>query len=167
MNRIAMLALPYSRAELPGWGKLLKMLGVFEDGQWRDAPTRVLRDKFHGFEVNAHVSDWSDRLYYFTRRDYDLESCLLTMALLRDVEAFEEHVLRGFEQTLSTPRPAVVAEVLPSHLQRAGTTPEALLELMAKHGYFAYRFDANRAGLKHRLSAHDLAPGEAADARNV
>src|SRR4051812_49721366 len=88
MNRIAMLALPYSRRELPGWGKLLRALGVFEQKRWNDAPTRVLRGKLHGFEVTLHLSDWSDRQFYFTRRYYDLETSLLVMAAVRAGDTF-------------------------------------------------------------------------------
>ena len=88
MNKWAMLALPYSRFELPGWGKLLRQLGVFDDAQWRNAPQRTLRGKFHGYELNLDLTDWSDRQFYFTGRYYDLEGHLLVMTAVHPGDTF-------------------------------------------------------------------------------
>jgi FkbM family methyltransferase len=70
--KLAMLALPWSRLELPGWGKLLAAVGVFDDGRWKGAPQRVIRGKLHGYRMRLGLSEWSERQTYFLGRYFDL-----------------------------------------------------------------------------------------------
>ena len=52
---LARLALPYARFELPGWGKLLRAAGVYDDQFWGGAPARVVRGKFHGYTMRLRL----------------------------------------------------------------------------------------------------------------
>ena len=70
--KLAMLALPWSRLELPGWGKLLSAVGVFDDGRWKGAPQRIIRGKLHGYRMRLGLSEWSERQTYFLGRYFDL-----------------------------------------------------------------------------------------------
>jgi FkbM family methyltransferase len=70
--KLAMLALPWSRLELPGWGKLLSALGVYDDRRWKGAPQRVIRGKLHGYRMRLGLSEWSERQTYFLGRYFDL-----------------------------------------------------------------------------------------------
>lgn len=73
--RLPFLLLPYTRRELPGWGKLLKLtcaLNTNDDARWKGAPTKLLRGKHHGYVMRLNLSDWSQRMTYFTGRYYEL-----------------------------------------------------------------------------------------------
>ena len=70
--KLAMLALPWSRLELPGWGKVLRAMGVFENRRWEGAPQRVIRGKLHGYRMRLGLSEWSERQTYFLGRYFDL-----------------------------------------------------------------------------------------------
>jgi FkbM family methyltransferase len=268
-----MLAVPYARMELPGWGRVLRLMGVHADARWADAPGREVRGKWHGYWMTLELSDWSERLTYFLGRFYDLGTQLfvrssvregdsfvdvggnigmitllaarlvgergrvetfepnpevfhrlsgcvernglagrvrlhnkaladepgeLTLSVLTehsgmgtlselkgkeqamvsrthrvsvergdallgsdlagpatvkvDVEGFECRVLRGLDGTLRRLRPAVVTEVSPGHLERAGASVKELFELLAGHGYNGYTLGTPRRGLRHELS---------------
>jgi len=89
--RAALLAVPYARRELPGWGKLLGWLKVSQaahDGLWADAPTREAVGKWHGYRIRLDLSNWSDRLIYFLGRYYDLPPQLAVRAVLRPGDGF-------------------------------------------------------------------------------
>jgi FkbM family methyltransferase len=70
--KLAMLALPWSRLELPGWGKLLSAVGVFDDPRWKNAPHRTIRGKLHGYRMRLGLAEWSERQTYFLGRYFDL-----------------------------------------------------------------------------------------------
>lgn len=78
------VALPYVRRELPGWGPLYETLVEPRQGAiWRDAGSRILEDKLHGYEVALDMGAWSQRLTYFLGRYYDLPTQLALMRALR------------------------------------------------------------------------------------
>jgi len=79
----SLLALPYARLELPGWGKLLNRAGVYEDELWKSAPTRTIHGKWHGYLMNLDLSNWSERQTYFLGRFYDLPTQLLIQAAVK------------------------------------------------------------------------------------
>jgi FkbM family methyltransferase len=70
-----------------------------------------------------------------------------------DVEGFECRVLRGLSATLAKYRPAVVTEVIRTHLVRAGNSVEELFDVMASHGYRAYAIRIRR---RHHLGPQRL-----------
>ena len=52
-----------------------------------------------------------------------------------DVEGYEAEVIRGGEKMLREYHPMVVLEIKKHHQQRAGGSPDALIDLMASLGY--------------------------------
>lgn len=85
---LALLALPYSRLELPGWGKVLRLAGVFDDGRWARPDTRTVRGKFHGYEMKLDLSNWSERRTYFLGRFYELSTQLFVREFVRPGDTF-------------------------------------------------------------------------------
>ena len=81
--KLAMLALPWSRLELPGWGKLLAALGVFDDPKWKNAPQRTIRGKLHGYRMRLGLAEWSERQTYFLGRYFDLGTQHFLLQALR------------------------------------------------------------------------------------
>jgi FkbM family methyltransferase len=79
---LSMMALPYVRRELPGWGRLMRAAGIRDDPRWRGAKPRTVRGKLHGYTLNLELSSWSERLTYFLGRFYELETQLALSALL-------------------------------------------------------------------------------------
>lgn len=85
-RRIAWLALPYTRCELPGWGHLLSWLHVRGPGAdriWQDPDVRRLIGKWHRYTMILDLRNWSERISYFLGRYYDLPTQLVLRALLR------------------------------------------------------------------------------------
>ena len=277
--KYSLLAVPYARMELPGWGRVLRLAGVHEDARWAGAPGREIRGKWHGYWMKLELSDWSERLTYFLGRFYDLGTQLFVRAGVRegdtfvdvggnigmitllaarlvgtsgrvetfepnpdvfrrlsecvqhnrlegivrlhnkaladepgelmlsvltehsgmgtltevtghertmvsrtysvrvergdsvlghdlkgpltikiDVEGFECRVLRGIEGTLRRLRPAVVNEVAPGHLERAGASVKQLFELLESHGYRGYALATPYRGVRHVLSLRPATP---------
>ena len=78
--KLAFLILPYTRAELPGWGRLLKLVGFGTalggaqpmSPEWRMLPEVVVRGKRHGFLMQLDRSDWAQCCTYFLGRYYEL-----------------------------------------------------------------------------------------------
>lgn len=58
-----------------------------------------------------------------------------------DVEGFECRVLAGLKKTLAARKPAVMTEVLPKHLERAGSSVKELFEMMTALGYSAFSIE--------------------------
>jgi len=83
------LALPIIRRELPGWGRLASALGILdasESGCWSKAPTKTIRGKWHGYEMDLNLADCSERQTWFLGRYHELDSQLLMNACLRPGE---------------------------------------------------------------------------------
>ena len=73
--RLPFVILPWTRREGPGWGLLFKLFGVsvpIGSTRWKDAPTRVVRGKTHGYLMELNLSDWSERMTYFLGRYFEL-----------------------------------------------------------------------------------------------
>lgn len=80
-----MIILPYTRRELPGWGRLAGWLGVLGnqcDYRWTGAPTRTIRSTWHGYRMRLDLRNWSDRHTYFLGRYFDAETQLTLKRLL-------------------------------------------------------------------------------------
>jgi FkbM family methyltransferase len=89
--RCALLILPYTRLELPGWGYLFRLAGAgsAENNQlWADAPSRTIRDKRTHYVVRLDLSNWSERHTYFIGRYYELALQLLMTRLLAPGDRF-------------------------------------------------------------------------------
>jgi hypothetical protein len=76
---------PYIWHELPGWGRLYsRFVGDYRrDASWAGEPSRTIRGKLHGYEIDLDLSRWSERATYFLGRFYDLENQLLPTRILR------------------------------------------------------------------------------------
>jgi FkbM family methyltransferase len=83
---------PYLLRELPGWGKLyhgLKIHGVDNTSErWRDAPTRTIRGKDHGYQMTLDLRDDLQRATYFLGRYYDLALQLCYDAVIDPGDTF-------------------------------------------------------------------------------
>ncbi len=81
-----------------------------------------------------------------------------------DVEGYEIKALRGMNDLLEWPEVAILAEVNSPMLQLAGDSSEALLELLASHGFQPFRHDlqvgryGSRFSVKPAPSGRDLIP---------
>lgn len=87
-QRMVLAALPYFRNELPGWGRLLRICGGFDDNCWINAPRRRLKGKWHGYEMDLDLKNWSERQTFFLGRFYDLPTQLLLMNILKEGDVF-------------------------------------------------------------------------------
>ncbi len=76
-----------------------------------------------------------------------------------DVEGWEVAVLRGLRQTLARLRPALVLEVVPEHLHRAGSSVDELLGFLHEQGYRPFGVRAARRLLRRRLELVRWTPG--------
>ena len=88
--KLPFLFLPYVRLELPLWGKLVEKLHItyLYEELWRDAPTKTIRGKMHGYVMNLDLSNWSERLTYFIGRFYDLPLQLIIKNYLKPGDIF-------------------------------------------------------------------------------
>jgi len=89
--RLPFLLLPYTRAELPGWARLLHWAGALgrnSDGQWARAPTVTIRGKQHRFMMKLDLSNWSQRMTYFLGRYYEFGVLRVLDATLQPGERF-------------------------------------------------------------------------------
>lgn len=83
--------LPYTRMELPGWGKLFRLLGVGSDNKtndWDSAPVTWSKGKWHHYRMKLDLSDWCDRHTYFLGRYYELATQLAIKAILKPGDRF-------------------------------------------------------------------------------
>ncbi len=82
---------PYTRLELRGWGRLLRLAKVnvpLGDCRWDDAPTVEIRGKLHGYRMRCDLADWSGRMTYFLGRYYEFEVQALLARLLSPGDRF-------------------------------------------------------------------------------
>ena len=79
--KASLLALPFTRMELPGWGCLYgsRLVRGHSGAFWSGAPTRRITGKLHNLQMELDLSDWSDRLSYFLGRYYELALQLLLL----------------------------------------------------------------------------------------
>lgn len=82
--------LPFTRLELPGWGKLYRPLGMTNEmiPYWRSVGSRTIRGKLHGYRMTLDLSQWSERHTYFLGRYYELATQLFLQGVLRPGDRF-------------------------------------------------------------------------------
>jgi FkbM family methyltransferase len=85
---LSKLITPYTRRELPGWGRLLGMAGGYSERAWSSAGTERVRGKWHGYLMTLDMADAADRLAYFIGRYHDLPSQLFLRQVLKRGETF-------------------------------------------------------------------------------
>lgn len=90
MNALRWMVRLYIWHELPGWGRLYsRFVGDYRrDASWAGEPSRTIRGKLHGYEIDLDLSRWSERATYFLGRFYDLETQLLLTRILRPGDRF-------------------------------------------------------------------------------
>jgi FkbM family methyltransferase len=83
---------PYISRELPGWSRLLHRLSITgidnTNPLWRDAPTRIIRGKQHGYLMELDLRDDLERITYFMGRYYDNDVQLLIDATVKPGDTF-------------------------------------------------------------------------------
>src|SRR4051812_20096610 len=87
--RRALLALPIIRQEIPAWGRVaiaLRIFGAAQNERWQGAPWKSVRGKWHGYNMDLNLADWSERQTWFLARYHELDSQLLMNACLRPGE---------------------------------------------------------------------------------
>jgi FkbM family methyltransferase len=79
------------------------------------------------------------------------------LALIKlDLEGAEHEALRGAESILHDRRPDLLLEIEPSHLQRMGSSANAVAALLRGHGYSFFRVGRDDAGALHLEPAGDM-----------
>ncbi|WP_432799368.1 FkbM family methyltransferase [Poriferisphaera sp. WC338] len=107
-----------------------------------------------GFSTLSELNDDTPHEYAETENIQTITGdCLLSsptaqaaipVSLIKmDIEGFEVNALHGLGRTLVKDKPAVVTEVNPYCLQRAGTDAGELFALMHSHGYEGYLIDTH------------------------
>ena len=90
-SRLAYSILPYTRLELPGWGHLFnffKVGSIDPYSEWKTAPTKIIRHRWHGYLMKLDLSNWSERHTYFLGRYYDLDLQLAMSQVLEPGDRF-------------------------------------------------------------------------------
>ncbi|MDF1809282.1 MAG: FkbM family methyltransferase [Phycisphaerales bacterium] len=85
-NGLKVLLLPITRNELPGWGWFVDRFGKIgykDDHRWANAKPKLVRGKWHGYEMKLDMTNWSARHTYFLGRYYELHIQLLLNAVLK------------------------------------------------------------------------------------
>jgi FkbM family methyltransferase len=82
------LALAYSRRELPGWGRFLRLAGAYDQRFWESAGHKSVRGKWHGYLMDLDLSDHYERTAYFLARYHELVAQLFLRAVLRPGDTF-------------------------------------------------------------------------------
>ena len=87
-----MLIRPYIYHELPGWGRLFNYAGIGgiknTNSKWRDAPTRLMRGKGHGYTMRLKLADDMDRMTYFLGRNIDSDVQRILDTILKPGDTF-------------------------------------------------------------------------------
>lgn len=75
---------PYVRRELPGWGRIFRLVGTYErNWLWAESRPRIIRGKLHGRVMRLDLSHWADRAAFFLGRWYDLPTQLFALDFIR------------------------------------------------------------------------------------
>lgn len=84
------VARPYIRHELPGWGRVYDLLigGYRRNWLWRDFGVRRGVDKIHGATMEFDLASWSNRIDYFLGRYHDLGLTEVVRGTLRPGDTF-------------------------------------------------------------------------------
>jgi hypothetical protein len=80
--RLAFLILPFIRLELPGWGKLYQFFrvgGIQNNSLWKDAPTKMIKEKWSGYWLKLNLDNWSERHTYLA---YSILKCIMSEDIL-------------------------------------------------------------------------------------
>jgi FkbM family methyltransferase len=96
------LFLPWTRRELPGWGRILEAAHVSESTpqHWVGAPRKVVRGKWHGYLLPCNLDSRFGRQIYFLGRPGDLPLQLCMTDLMRRGDAFVDVGAGGAMVTL-------------------------------------------------------------------
>lgn len=89
--KLPFIILPATRLEAPGWGKLYHVFHLDSPAhysRWDHAPSRIIRGKWHGYQLKLDLSNWSERHTYFLGRFYDLGTQLALKAVLNRGDRF-------------------------------------------------------------------------------
>jgi FkbM family methyltransferase len=79
---------------------------------------------------------------------YDISPRLIKI----DVEGFEYQVVKGMVRTIERSHPAIVMEIVSSHLKAAGTSVQELASFMMSKGYSPFRLALSRKKLLKLVS---------------
>lgn len=79
------VARPYVRRELPGWGRVYSVVvgGYRRNWLWEGAGQKTVRGKLHKHLMTLDLAQWPDRSTYFLERWYDLETQLFLSAVTK------------------------------------------------------------------------------------
>ena len=81
---VILLAKPYIRRELPGWGKMFSVVaGSKRDWFWSGSSEKIIKGKLHGYTMHLTLDRWPDRSAFFLDRWYDLETQLILRDLIK------------------------------------------------------------------------------------
>jgi len=134
---------------------------------------RVLRNH-SGFGTFAEIPDDEKDVVTTTydidvvRGDDVVPADLAGPAVVKiDVEGFEAHALRGLEKTLTRLKPAVVMELVETHLARAGSSGQELFDLFVSWGYRGYALRTHRKMLRYGLELAPIARSSDAQSNGV
>jgi len=101
-----------------------------------DAPGEAEIQVINGYRVDDISTHSRQHVKFVTIDDVVRERGITKLTLLKvDTDGYEVGVFRGAKQTLAELRPTLVFEVGPDHLQRAGSSREALIALLRESGY--------------------------------
>ncbi len=82
----ARLVLPFTRAELPGWGRLAAPFGAFDpqaSPRWAGLPLQTARGRLHGYRMILDLADWAQRYTWFAARYYERDTQFAMLALVK------------------------------------------------------------------------------------
>jgi FkbM family methyltransferase len=80
-----------------------------------------------------------------------------------DVEGFETNVILGLMKTLERCSPVVITEVMPGHLERAGSSVEELKSAMEMLGYKGFKLDLRKSDGRYDWRLAEFDPSDDCD----